>query len=41
MGIVFVQNITMLNIWGELLHSLENILGTTYVTNNKVKGEYL
>ncbi|MBU3215353.1 4Fe-4S binding protein [Clostridium estertheticum] len=34
MGIVFVQNITMLNIWGELLHSLENILGTTnyYIT---------
>ncbi|MBU3099946.1 MULTISPECIES: 4Fe-4S binding protein [Clostridium] len=34
MGIVFVQNITMLNIWGQLLHSLENILGTTnyYIT---------
>ncbi|MBW9173534.1 4Fe-4S binding protein [Clostridium estertheticum] len=34
MGIVFVQNITMLNIWDELLHSLENILGTTnyYIT---------
>ncbi|MBU3181201.1 4Fe-4S binding protein [Clostridium psychrophilum] len=34
MGIVFVQNITMLNIWNQLLHSLENILGTTnyYIT---------
>ncbi|WP_443660992.1 4Fe-4S binding protein [Clostridium sp.] len=29
MGIVFVQNITMLNIWENILHGLENILGTT------------
>jgi len=34
MGIVFVQNITMLKIWGEILNSLENFLGTTnyYIT---------
>jgi len=34
MGIVFVQNITMLKIWDEILKSLENILGTTnyYIT---------
>ena len=29
MGIVFVQNITMLKIWDGMLTSLENILGTT------------
>jgi len=34
MGIVFVQNITMLKVWDEILASLENILGTTnyYIT---------
>lgn len=34
MGIVFVQNITMLKIWDELLTGLENMLGTTnyYIT---------
>ena len=34
MGIVFVQNITMLEVWDEILASLENILGTTnyYIT---------
>ncbi|HEY8803687.1 MAG TPA: 4Fe-4S binding protein [Clostridium sp.] len=34
MGIVFVQNITMLQIWGNILHALENLLGTTnyYIT---------
>jgi len=34
MGIVFVQNITMLKVWDKILNSLENILGTTnyYVT---------
>jgi ferredoxin len=34
MGIVFVQNVTMLKIWGGILSSLENILGTTnyYIT---------
>jgi ferredoxin len=29
MGIVFVQNITMLEVWSELLASLENFVGTT------------
>lgn len=29
MGIVFVQNITMLTIWDKILNSLQNILGTT------------
>jgi polyferredoxin len=29
MGIVFVQNITMLEVWQELLHNLEQITGTT------------
>lgn len=28
MGIVFVQNITMLEVWGEMLASLENFVGT-------------
>jgi len=34
MGIVFVQNITMLKIWDKILNSLENVLGTTsyYIT---------
>lgn len=34
MGIVFVQNITMLKLWDGILNSLENILGTTnyYIT---------
>ncbi|WP_368487545.1 4Fe-4S binding protein [Clostridium sp. BJN0013] len=34
MGIVFVQNITMLNIWNSILKWLENVTGTTsyYVT---------
>ena len=29
MGIVYVQNITMLNIWGDILKWIENVLGTT------------
>ena len=29
MGIVFVQNITMLNVWGDILKWLENVTGTT------------
>jgi len=34
MGIVFVQNITMLKVWDKILNSLENVLGTTnyYIT---------
>lgn len=34
MGIVFVQNITMLEVWDGILNSLENLLGTTsyYIT---------
>ena len=34
MGIVFVQNITMLKVWDNILNSLEEILGTTnyYIT---------
>lgn len=34
MGIVFVQNITMLKVWDKILNALENTLGTTsyYIT---------